>query len=142
MAPVRYICPFRSLFYRIKDILSCCALSQVRHNACVSDLRWTPRTLCRDMLCLIQSKTLSFINCSTGGLVWEKKYSLAKEETLRQLEIDPFESSKLYLLSSSCLMKQVDFGLTPPAKSPRRIFLDKSKKSFIAPGQDLGILCR
>ena len=108
----------------------------MRQNVSVLDLHWTPRSLCRDMICLIQSKTLLFLNCSTGALVWDKKYILKKDENLKQIELDPFDCSKIYLLSTNCLMKQLDFGLVPPQKSPRKIFLDDNKRSFVSYRQE------
>ena len=114
-----------------KDLITWSPLSQMRQNVSVLDLHWTPRSLCRDMICLIQSKTLLFLNCSTGALVWDKKYILKKDENLKQIELDPFDCSKIYLLSTNCLMKQLDFGLVPPQKSPRKIFLDDNKRSFV-----------
>ena len=69
-------------------------------------------------------------------MVWEKRYDLSRDETLKSICYDPFDSSKLYILSSVCIIKQLDFGLSLPKKPPRRVFLADSKRQFLV-GRDL-----
>lgn len=62
--------------------------------------------------------------------MWEKRYDLNRDETFKSIQYDPFDSSKLYILTSVCIMKQIDFGLSLPKKSARRVYLDDAKRSF------------
>ena len=62
--------------------------------------------------------------------MWEKKFNRSRDEGLKSISFDPFDHSRCFILSSSCILKQPDFGLTLPLKATRRLYLDEWKRNF------------